>query len=180
LSSDVEQLVLRAQAGGLQAFDELLCLYQAPLFRHARRMLWTDDEAYDALQQSFLTIVRKIRNLRRRDKFRAWAYGVTTRVCLKMIGRRKGGEVEADDVQLPDQAMSPDLLTETIQRREALLASVLTLSARLRSVILLHFYEELSLVEVAAALEINVGTAKSRLSAGLKKLRLIDEVKDHG
>ncbi|MBI5548360.1 MAG: sigma-70 family RNA polymerase sigma factor [Deltaproteobacteria bacterium] len=172
-----QRLVLAAQAGSPRAFDELLRRWERPLFRHARRMLASDDEAYDALQQAFLAIVRSIRSLRRREQFRPWAYGVVTRVCLKARARR--GEAEEVEERLPDDAPSPELLAAASERRESLLAEVLTLSPRVRSVVLLHFYEGLSLPEVAAALDIELGTVKSRLGAGLQKLRSNEEVQDH-
>jgi RNA polymerase sigma-70 factor (ECF subfamily) len=174
---DEPRLVLRAQAGDPQAFDQLLRGYERPLFRHLCRMLGGEDEAYDVLQQTFLAIVRSLRNLQQREHFRAWAYGVATRICLKALARRSRGEEPLED---PDQAMAdpatlPDLVAEASERRQALLSRVQGLSPRVRSVLLLHFYEELPLKEVAAALEISLGTAKSRLGAGLLKLRSMEE-----
>ena len=175
-----QRLVLRAQEGCPEAFDQLLTCYERPLYRHARRMLGSDDEAYDALQQTYMVIVRSIRQLRGREHFRAWAYGVATRTCLKRLERRRRNQgAELDDALAADGAPSPEMLVAAQQQREALLEQVLILSPPLRSVILLHFYEGLSLPELAAALEIPLGTAKSRLGAGLQKLRVIEEVKNH-
>ncbi len=178
---DEPRLVLRAQEGSSRAFDELLHRYQRPLFRHLRRMLRTDDQAYDVLQLTFIAIVRSIRSLRRREDFRPWAYGVATRVCLKTLsrGRTESNLDAAADDSATDSRLSPETLTWTREQRDALLEGVSQLSPRVRSVILLHIYEELSLPEVAAALEVGLGTVKSRLAAGLKKLRSIEEIASH-
>ena len=70
-----------------------------------------------------------------------------------------------------DSRPPPDILAATREQKEELMDRVHMLSPRLRSVILLHFYEGLTLKEVANALEISLGTVKSRLAAGLARLR---------
>lgn len=179
--SDEPRLVLKAQEGCPRSFDQLLGRYEKPLFRHARRMLKSDDAAYDALQQTFLAVVKSIRRLRQRESFRPWLFGVATRVCLKMLSRRKIDADPAEEVgeAAPDGAPSPEEMALASERRDLLLDSVLALSPRVRSVMLLHFYEGLSLKDAAAALEISPGTAKSRLGAGLQRLRSFEEVRDH-
>ncbi|MFC1641982.1 RNA polymerase sigma factor [Myxococcota bacterium] len=179
--AEEHRLVLKALDGSARAFDELLRAHERPLFRHLRRLLPTDDDAHDALQQTFMAIVRGLRNLRRCELFRPWAYGVATRVALRTLSRRRPRARESEEVeeQLLDMTPSPERLAETSERREALLEKVLMLSPPVRSVILLHFYEGLSLQQVAAALEISLGTIKSRLNAGLQKLRSLEEVRNH-
>lgn len=176
-----ERLVLRAQEGCPRSWGQLLSRYERPLFRHVRRMLKTEDEAYDVLQQTFVAVVKSIRRLRQRESFRPWLYGVATRVCLKVLSRR-GLDLELPESigdETPAATPSPEGLAMANERRDMLLDLVLALSPRVRSVLLLHFYEGLSLTEVAAALEISPGTAKSRLAAGLCKLRSFEEVRDH-
>jgi hypothetical protein len=70
-----QRLVLRAQAGDAVAFDQLLRRYEQPLYRHITRMLHDEQASYEALQETYLAIVRSIRKLRSRSSFRPWAYG---------------------------------------------------------------------------------------------------------
>ena len=141
-------------------------------FRHAYRMVGTEDGAYEALQESYLAIVRSIRQLKKRESFRPWAYGVTTRVCLKARSKRAGRRERYEErVEATDSGPLPESIAATHEQQEALIAQVRELSPRLRSVILLHFYEGLTLKEVAAALELSIGTVKSRLAAALARLR---------
>ena len=169
-----ERLVLRAQAGDTTAFDSLLRRYEKPLFRHAFRMIGDVDGSYDALQESYVAIFRSIRNLRSRKSFRAWAYGVTTRTCLKHLARRGRlrDRTSALDFDPTDTVPSVDLLTAEKEEAVQILDQVAGLSPKLRAVMVLHYQEGLTLAEVAAALEISAGTVKSRLAAGLARLRV--------
>ncbi len=180
-STNENRLVLKAQEGSPSAIDQLLRLYERSLFRHIYWMMKNEDDAYDALQQTFLAIVKSLKNLRRRELFRPFAFGVATRVCLKMLSKHMSSKEDFDQeyAEHSDQNLSPEEEKQVKERRDSLLEQVGTLSPKIRSVILLHFYEDLSLPETAAALEINLGTVKSRLSAALSALRSMEEVKNH-
>lgn len=168
-----EKLVLRAQAGDRKAFDRLLRRYEVPLFHHILRLLGDEDATYTALQDTYLAIIKGIGKLRSRQHFRAWAFGVASRTCLKSIYRsRRRREVRlfSEDVSA-DWGLTPAKLVALKERIDRMDERVLELSPRLLSVILLHFFEDLTLGEVAAALELPIGTVKSRLAAGLARLR---------
>jgi RNA polymerase sigma-70 factor (ECF subfamily) len=169
-----DRLVLLAQAGDHHAFDELLKRYERPLFRHLCRMTGQEDAAYDALQETYIAIVRSIRKLRSRSSFKPWAFGVATRVCLKQLARKRGRrEHPAAVLDPPDLRPLPDSLASAREELEQLAERVAALSPKLQSVVLLHFFEGLTLKEVAAALEVSLGTVKSRLSAGLAHIRQV-------
>lgn len=173
MEADEERLILLAQSGDQQAFDALLRRYERPLFRHIHRMLDNEDACYEALQETYIAIVKSIRKLRSRQHFRPWAYGVATRVCLKARTRYARRREDLDSTaEVRDTRPLPDVDVATREQREELMRRVRTLSPKLRSVMLLHFFEGLTLKEVAAALEISVGTVKSRLAAGLVKVRV--------
>ncbi len=169
-----ERLVLRAQAGDAAAFDQLLRRYEKPLYRHIYRMLHDEQASYEALQETYLAIVRSIRKLRSRSAFRPWAYGVATRVCLKSR-RTAARRHEAPELRIDPEDLRPlpDSLASAREEMERLLDRIVLLTPKLRSVILLHFVEGLTLPEVAAALEVSPGTVKSRLNAALVKLRQV-------
>jgi RNA polymerase sigma factor (sigma-70 family) len=173
MSQAEEKLVLRAQAGEREAFDRLLRRYEVPLFHHILRLLGDEDATYTVLQDTYLAIIKNIRSLRSRRHFRAWAFGVATRKCFKSISRRqRRREVRLfAGNEVADPGPTPINLVALRERIERMDGRILELPPRLLSVILLHFFEDLTLREVAAALEISIGTVKSRLAAGLARLR---------
>ena len=164
-------LVSRAQLGDLHALDTVLASIQAPLFRHICTVLGDGDAAEDVLQETLLAISRKIGVLREPKWFRAWAFRIATREAVRQArrARRQPQGIDADDLaafptEEPDVRFDPELLA-------ALPGALDELSPASRLVLRMHYLEELSYVEVAEALEISIGTVKSRLAYGLAALR---------
>lgn len=160
-----------AQSGDRRALDRLLRDFQAPLYRHACTIVGDSDLALDALQASLLLVARRLKSLRDPRWFRAWAYRITTRESIRVARRRgrdrrlfdDGIDVEALDHAAPDEEASgpPALWTERLAE----------LPAGAQIVLRLHFLEEMRLAEIAEALEVPLGTVKSRLAYGLARLR---------
>lgn len=160
--------VVRAQCGDREGLELLLRSIQPLLHRYVRRLIG-DNHADDVVQNVLIAIARKVTWLSEPRFFRAWAFRIASRAAFDHLRReRRRGPHDSDDVVLdalpaPEPPPSQELL-------RALLESDL-LSPASRAVIALHFQEELTLVEVAAVLEIPLGTAKSRLAYGLTVLR---------
>jgi RNA polymerase sigma-70 factor (ECF subfamily) len=170
-SDALPALAARAQLGDRAALETLLRGLQDPLREHIRALVRDDDLADDALQESLLLVCRKLRGLREPRWVRAWAYRVATREAVRtarQAARRRGEPLvnltEADEIA--EVAPVPDA-----DELAALMRGVEALSTTLRVVIRMHYLREMSQQEIAAALEIPVGTVKSRLAAGLARLR---------
>lgn len=162
------QWVLRAQCHDREALELLLREVQPSLRRYLAGLAGTDD-AEDLLQDTLLIIVRRLGSLEDPALFRPWAFRITSRVAFRHVKRRRRWresqeiDVQLDELPALETRPSGELLSE-------LLASS-TISPASRAVLVLHFQEELTLGEVAAILEIPLGTAKSRLAYGLKSIR---------
>jgi RNA polymerase sigma-70 factor (ECF subfamily) len=156
-------LVLRAQSGDRAAFDELLQRVDDSLLRYIASITGGRAVAEDVLQDVLISIVRKIAWLRDADLFRAWAFRIASRAAFRAI-RVEMMPLDDNHAAPPHDAPDPWLV-----RR---LASALpNLTEATRAVIHLHYLEDMPLSDVAAALEINLGTVKSRLAYGLAQLR---------
>ena len=159
---------VRAQCGDREALELLLRSVQPSLRRYVRR-LTTDADADDVLQNVLVAIARNVVWLIEPRLFRPWAFRIASRAAFKHLRRvRRRGVEETDDALLaalpaPEPPPSNELLAELLDGE--------VLSPASRAVLVLHFQEEMQLDEVAAVLEIPLGTVKSRLAYGLKTLR---------
>ena len=161
------QWVLRAQVGDRDALEALMRAVQPVLRRYLARLVGQD--ADDLLQDILVIVIRKLHHLDDPKVFRPWTFRIASREAFRHVRKRRlwnerhedgaGLEVMAGPAERP----SGELL-------ERLLATP-RLSPASRAVLMLHFEQELSLPEVAAVLEIPLGTVKSRLAYGLAALR---------
>jgi RNA polymerase sigma factor, sigma-70 family len=169
---DLSLLIARAQSGDLGALDRLLRLLQEPLYRHVLAIVRDPDVAMDALQDSLFTISRKLRTLRDPRWLRAWAYRIATRAAIRRSRSQKRWSEALRDEELAGIAMP-----ETEERFEPELLAALpslvdALSPASQVVLRMHYLDGLTHLEIAEALELAVGTVKSRLAYGLARLRL--------
>lgn len=158
-------LVLRAQSGDREAFDSLLRDAAPWLLRYLARVTGEGALAEDVLQDVLVIIVRKLHWLSDPSLFRAWAYRIASREAFRAL--KKWRKLEPLDEGLAiAEVDTPDPWL-----RERLLAAIGRLTPATRAVVALHYVEDMPLAEVAAVLDLNLGTVKSRLAYGLAQLR---------
>lgn len=158
------RLVLRAQSGDREAFEALLHDVTPALLRYVTRVAGDAAMAEDVVQETLITIVRKIAWLSDPSLFRPWAYRIASREAFHALKKQRVFVDAFEDVAFEEAPADP-------WQRERLLASLETLSPASRAVITLHYFEEMPLAEVAAVLDLRPGTVKSRLAYGLAQLR---------
>ncbi|MDQ3907520.1 MAG: sigma-70 family RNA polymerase sigma factor [Acidobacteriota bacterium] len=165
-------LVLRAQTGDAEAFDALLKSVQEPLYRYVSSLVRNAASAEDILQEVFLRVYRKLAYLREPVVFRPWAYRIASREAFRHLRReRRWADQLRDDAALktiPQPPAREEFAPEAVERLPEMIAA---LSPASRAVVVLYYLDEMSLGEVAAVLEIPLGTVKSRLAYGLAALR---------
>lgn len=166
MTADVHQraLVLRAQSGDRDAFDALLRDVAPQLMRYVERVVGEKALAEDVVQETLIAIVRKIAWLSDAALFRAWAYRIASREAFRALKKKRRFAESIDEIAIEEAPPDP-------WQRERLLESLDRLSPASRAVITLHYLEEMPLSEVAAVLDLTIGTVKSRLAYGLARLR---------
>jgi RNA polymerase sigma-70 factor (ECF subfamily) len=160
--------VLRAQGGDPHALELLLRSVQPSLRRFIATLVGPADTD-DVLQESLIRVYRKLGQLAVPELFRAWSFRIAKRVALRHAKSQTRWLDEADMTPRLEDIPAPDAPPTKESLDELLLAG--RVSPASRAVLVLHFQEGLSLPEVAAALELPLGTVKSRLGYGLSPLR---------
>lgn len=178
-----EQTLIRAaQCGDLEAFNQLVLLYQDFLYRIAVNILRDEDTAADAVQQALLSAFRNLRTFRG-GSLRSWLSRIVVNACydgLRRDARARTLPLEIfsqDDeemepaVWLADPGPSPEAQAETSELQAAIQKSLMKMPEQYRLALLLVDVEGLSYEETAAALHIPKGTVKSRLARARDALR---------
>ena len=164
---DDEELVERCRAGDGEAFAELLERHQSSFYSLARRMLDDADEAFDALQDSCVKAWRGIDTMRG-PAFKSWMSSIVARTCIDRIRARRVSDPLEDEtgrvIPLPDTRPGPETAALARERVEQVQAALMALGPDHRAVILMRDLSGLSYEEIAEALDVPIGTVRSRLA----------------
>jgi RNA polymerase sigma-70 factor, ECF subfamily len=156
------ELVARFQDGDEQAFVALMERHERRVYNLAYRMLGGGEDARDATQDAFLSCFRHLHSFRGDAAFSTWLHRIALNACYDMVRRRKpaaGLEAEAEGPAAPDHADQASAAAD-VQR------ALLEVPPEFRAVLIMHELQDMPLEEVARALEVPVGTVKSRLHRG--------------
>ena len=162
--------VLRAQSGDREAFDRLLGAVEEPLRGYIARLLGDRELAEDTLQDVFTIIYRKLGWLHEPALFRAWAFRIASREAFRRLKRERRWLEQVRDREVLEGVAAESSPLPAFDPEE-LARLVAEISPASRAVLVLHYYHEMTLVEIADVLEIAIGTVKSRLAYGLQCLR---------
>ena len=160
-SPDDAQLVTRAQAGRLDAFEELVRRYRQPIYQVALRMLGHAADAEDATQDAFVQAWRNLAGFRADAAFSTWMYRIVINRCLNVRRARRRTEPLPAGREAP--ASRPDRIVEARWEVEDLKLAIARLSPEQRAPFVLRELEGRSYQEIAEALELSVPAVKSRL-----------------
>ena len=174
-----KELVRAAQRGDDSAFEELVRTYEKRVYHLALRMCGNVDDAYEVAQEAFLSAWKGMRFFRGDSSFSTLLYRLTSNAAIDFLRRqrRQGGSdgVSLDDedtfLEVADPAPSPHQQAERLELRDALARGLGALSPEHRQVLLLRELQGLTYEEIAAALELDLGTVKSRIARAREKLR---------
>jgi len=162
-------LVASARLGDREALAILAERWNGKLVAHAWRLLRDREGAKDAVQESWAEMMRGLSRLRDEGAFAAWAYRIVSRRCARHIGRLQGERLLADEMAaapVEDSVAAPSSLDVEAVRR-----AIRTLPPEQQAAIALFYLEEMSVAEVAVALDVPAGTVKTRLMHARHKLR---------
>lgn len=139
---------------------------QARFYRLAYSYLQNREEALDAVQTAVCRALERQESLREADAMRTWFYRILVNVCMDALRRRKLVTL------VPPEALDTGSYEDPLPEDGDLAKRVEALPPEVSTIVKLRFYEELSLKEISAVTGCNLSTVKTRLYAGLKKLRV--------
>jgi RNA polymerase sigma-70 factor, ECF subfamily len=170
---DLVEALRRQETGAIEA---LVALYGDRVYRLAVRITGNQHDAEEAVQDAFLSVVRKIDTFRGDSAFGSWVYRIVSNAAYEKVRRRPQAflEIPVDEVLPPfdedgrhagvltDWSSSLDDPAVQAELRAVLSSAVSELPAHYRAVTVLYDVEGLSMAEVADALGITVPAAKTR------------------
>lgn len=171
-----EQCVAQARGGDASAFEELVQTYEAPVYRLALRMCGgRAEDAQEVAQETFLAAWRGLPRFRGQCRFSSWLYKLTANAAVDHLRREKRWPA-AVPLENAGEPADPHTPQEELERRElhrAVQQALDRLTPEHREVLLLRQMQGLSYQEIGAALSLEEGTVKSRISRAKRQLRTI-------
>jgi RNA polymerase sigma-70 factor (ECF subfamily) len=175
-----DDLIRRFQSGQPRAFEALYDRFKDAVYRIAFFVTRNSDEAEDAVQETFLDVLRALPNydVAGPARFETWLYRVTVNRCRSRMRRKRPPTADWDEIEdqlerIPEPHPDHDPEEVTLDREQAaaLWQAVDTLSEEHRVTVLLRYQQGLSYSEIAETLSISQGTVKSRLYHAHRKMK---------
>ena len=156
-------LVMDAQDGDSEAMEKLVRRWQKKLWQYVFRLTSDIHAAWDITQQCWLEIIKGLKKLNDPACFRPWAYRIATNKSIDWLkNKSKDQHINLDLVEVGCDREKNDLGAEELVQR---------LKDESRTVLILYYFEQLTISEISFALNIPAGTVKSRLHSARKELK---------
>jgi RNA polymerase sigma-70 factor (ECF subfamily) len=175
------EIVDRHRYGDPEAFGEIYTQFERMVFNLALRLSGDESEAADCTQETFLRVYRYLGAFSGRSSLKTWIFRIAVNCCRSRFRRRsrrgryllhpEGEELE----QLPDSARGPEQRAVEADLTERVRTALTKVRSPYREAVVLRDLEGLSYEEVAAVLEVRIGTVRSRIARGRQQLRLLLE-----
>jgi RNA polymerase sigma factor (sigma-70 family) len=167
MTSGYDDLVTRAKGGDRHAFDDLVGPLVNQAFRLAYGMVHEREAAEDAVQEAAERAWRRLGNLKPGTEMRPWFLGIVANQCREITRGRWWSVLRFASSPEP----AADGFEDAVVRGADLRAALRKLPIEQREVLVLRYYLDLPLDEVASVTGVPVGTVKSRINRGLAAMR---------
>lgn len=186
---DDELLIRRAQTGDRAAFNALVRKYEERAYKYAYRLTRDPEEAADVVAESFVRAYNAIKNFRSKSTFTTWLYRILTNCFLDLKKKDKGrfdvsldASLASEETevfrQIEDPGASPHEAAVSAERERRIERALTRLPEFQRAMVVMYHVEMMTYEEMAAALDLPVGTVKSRLNRA--RLNLRELLEKHG
>ena len=174
------RLIKQARQGDQSAQEALLAAVQDRVYYHCKKMLKHEQDAQDAAQDVLIAVLTGLDKLREPGAFWGWVNGITANRCRHLLSApHKEWQIPEDEegnsmlesVENLDQTLVPEAVLDDGETRRMILELVDALPPEQRMSVLFYYYDEMSVKDIAQAMEVSEGTVKSRLNYARKSIR---------
>lgn len=173
------ELINSIREGSLESFDQLMLNYQNHVYRIAHNFAKNSDGAMDITQNVFLKIYQKLDTFRGNSQFRTWITRIAYNEGQNWLKKnKKHFNVEQYDHMASPPPQEDEVLAH--ENKAALLSSLYTLNTKYRIAVVLRYFENYSIRDIAETLACSEGVVKNMLFRSLKKLKASLQIVDLG
>lgn len=174
-NSELGQLVLRIRDGDASAFDDLYTATQKAVYYHAYQILKNEDDALDAVQDTYVTAFRTLDDLKAPEAVASWLNTTVTHICLNKIRGSKKDIYSLDDedfIYEPEAPTEeqPENIVEKDSTSEILASFIDKLPDAQKATVIYYYYDNMSVKDIAEEMGCSENTVKSRLNYARKAL----------
>jgi RNA polymerase sigma factor (sigma-70 family) len=168
---DQTELIKKCRLDNFESFNELYELYSRKAFRTAYFISGNKELAEDIVQEAFTQCFMEIKKLKKPELFNRWFYSLLVRVGWRISGKHKNvvlKEMHEEEIELLKSNDNTEDLIEKKEIHKKVNEALQTLNLTLRTTVILHYYNDLSIKDISEIMDCFQGTVKSRLHTARK------------
>jgi RNA polymerase sigma-70 factor, ECF subfamily len=179
VGSDDRQLIAACLQGRSAAFGDLVCRYQDRLYNTVFRLLDNQEDARDVVQEAFLSAYQSLRSFKGDSLFFTWLYRIAVNTAIsykrkqRVLPRLQSGPGGPPEVADASDSIRPEKSLEMAEDEKRVHEALMRLSLEHRAVLIMKDMEGQKYEDIAVALQVPIGTVRSRLHRARLELRSI-------
>ncbi len=172
--TDIEKLVEKAVTGDTNAYTELYRLSYRQIHFTCLGLVKNQNDAEDITQETFLMIIKKLPELKEKNKFQSWVKTIAVNNCKKFLNKSTDISYEekfeeTDNESADEEITLPDEYIENKEKRKIIMNIIMnSLSDVQRQTIILFYYDQMTITEISKAMNCPSGTVTTRLKSAKK------------
>lgn len=179
MKKDLTQVIINAQSGDAEALNRLFNETYNDVYYFALKTVKDENTAYDITQETFIEVIRTMNTLREPAAFNSWLRMITYHQCTRYFKKKKDVLVDEDEegatifdtLQEDKTEFIPDEALDKSEFRQIIMSIIDSLSEDQRSAVLMYYFDELSVKQIAEIQKVSEGTVKSRLNYARKYIK---------
>ena len=182
MNNNERWLIEESRKGNVDAFEELIKDYKKSAYNIALRVMRNVEDAEDASQEALIKIFKNISSFNMDSTFKVWMYRIVVNTCIDFKRRKSINAVSIDETidlgsgreiqrEISDESNNPDALIERNYSTQLVNDAINMLEDDFKIIIILRDIKGFTYDEISEILACNLGTVKSRLSRGRKRLK---------